>query len=186
MSIGSWKNHDGLWRKIMARGIVEDIVETDDRDDKVDDPMYNTGSQGDGKTSGGGKKWTRARKANEVPGPKMGAKPHRDCNEYGSRGTGTNPNPKQQSGGPYVCCQRKQCRGVRGRASFRFVADILQSKEEIFCISCDAPWEWSFEQAVLKGQVPGYKAKDKGNARSVPANPHQKLESPFVETSNGS
>ena len=117
-----------------------------------------------------------------APGPKMGAVSFWDSKEYGCRGQGTQLDPKQQDKGPYVCCQGKHCRGVRGRASFRFVADILDSKDQIFCVSCDAPWEWSFEQAAIKGQVPGFQpAKGKGKSKSntLPTNPHEKMESPF-------
>ena len=186
MSIGGWRQQDGLWRKILARGLVEakgtNDVDTDEKD--ADHPMYNTGSQEHGKPSEGGKKWSRARKANLVPGPKMGAKPHRDGMGNSSRGKGAYPDPKQHSGA-YVCCQRTKCPGVRGRPSFRMVSDIMESMEEIFCISCNAPWEWSFEQAVLKGQVPGFQpTKGRGNHKTLPSNPHQKMESPFVDSSD--
>ena len=178
MSSCGWKFQNGLWNKVLAHGNVE-------IDEEADDPVYNAGSQGDCKPSGNGKKWARSRKANETPGPKMGAKPYQAGGGSSSRGKNANePGPKQHSGA-YVCCQWKQCPGVRGRPSFRYLNEIQQATDDLFCISCNAPWEWSLEKAVSKGQVPGLKPKNKGGLLQTPkpANPHEKLESPFVDSS---
>ena len=179
MSIGSWECQDGLWRKVQGRRL--------EMDEDNNNPLYDAGSQDDGRPSGNGKKWARSRKANESPGPRMGAKPYQASGGSGGRGKGANDPSSKQFGGAYVCCQWKQCPGVRGRPSFRYVKEIQEADEDLFCIRCDAPWEWSLEKAVSKGQVPGFKPpKGRGNSQQTPkpANPHQQLESPFVDSSD--
>ena len=190
MPVVRWLPNGNLGDKIAERGLVMQIDgginNSHVEDDDADDPTYNTGRQGDGKPSEwqdvpSTKKWGMAKKAHMVPGPKMGARPHQGGSGSSSRGQGTPSSPAQMED-LYVCCQRTRCRGVRGRPSFRMVTDILESQVELKCIACDAPWEWSFEQAVIKGQVPGFqpaKGKGKGKPNTLPSNPHQKMESPF-------
>ena len=119
-------------------------------------------------------KWGRSNKANSSPGPKMGTSPFQPKPK---------PQPQQRRSGAYVCWQTPGCPGVRGRASYRYLQDLEETEEVLYCTACATPWAWSKAQAIKTGQIPSYPAPSANPPKSKksdqglkPAVPH----SPFV------
>ena len=98
-------------------------------------------------------KWNRANKGNVVPGPRMGASPFV-------------PKAQAQKGGPYVVCQTKGCPGLHGRASCRYLQDLDEAEEVLFCTACSTPWAWSKQQAIKSGQIPSLRASPSPKAKT--------------------